>query len=1401
MKHLVQFIILLCVFLGGTVKAQNGNVQADMTTGLLWRPSSLFTNATNVSTIASSLSATFQPLDSDLTAIAAVSTSAYGRSFLALADSSAARTLTGTVIGTDVQAYDSDLAAVAALTTTSYGRSFLALADAAAARTLVGLSSSDSPTFTSLTLTGNLNTSDGFTVSSAGSIALTAAGTNENITLTPSGTGAVVVPKVTTATTDHSLIVGNTISLPTGIGRSKVLVGNTAADSELVLAQGTANGLVAKWSYHATPASAYAAIGTYAGSNKLVLQGDGGNVLLGTTTDSSNGKLQLATHTTKAGGIGFGTELSLYRSADSELRVQGETTKNTNFVIGTDNTGSLEASLQLVPSGSGANPGQFKIVGSPTSGASGYGSGTHFVSGGVRVVSLDTTGLDIIPTTASTSPTTGALTVGGGLGVAGKIHGGTEIVALNSSGSGLLGMRSSSGNASYIYWSETGIADRGILGFAGGSSKLSYRANASTFATGTEVFSVTSAGVGTFAGALTAGGTVASSTGLFTATTGNNTVIGTNGGTTALTVTTTQVNNAFTTEATTAGAGSLTTAGGIYAAKAIISNSSTASTNTTTGSIVTAGGAGIGGALNVGGSITTAGSVTAGGIDLTQTYQGRQVTDVLFSDGATSNRRGEATFGTAGAVAGMPVTFPFEFDCPTSNPAATAHIFGFHPTTGQFGNYSLQLHLDTGGSLYLWAQGASGSDSRRCNYPGFRAFYSGLRVRGIVVFETGNTTTNPKIYINGVDVTSSFTFGTGGTPPNWIDASFATTKFLVGHTTFSGRFVPHAPILGALTAAEVLEWTQTGRLPTWCEVGTGSAVAEYTSDFSAGTNSWINNGGAGTVTGNIDGILSVDDVLRQTATDTSAKLLERSIASQLGLGKHWRIDFDYYAEAGAFTGAAYFGQYASGTNSLSTGNLIVEGSWQTGYIIVQGNVSDGKMRIGEFQAATGASTRSMNNGFSLYFKNIKLRQLGPLAKWEIQPGQTVAKDYGSNLLPLTLTSGITAIGEPKEVVDNGSGGKTLAASGTNQNITLTPSGTGSVRLPSTVTSGIQLYNTADETTNYERLGLYWSGNQATIATTQAGSGTARSLVLSSGGLAGMAFGSSGAITYSSTVNTTAGHVKHNFQGAGSNALSGSNVGVGIYPTYNQASGTAANTDLLINRTETAVGSGSQNFILAQLGGSDRFRVANTGDVVTVGRVVSHSGYPALNRWGGSATLPTIEYGANSGTRLNTGTSTYEFVNGGTISAYLSTGGFVVTGTTASTSATTGAFTVAGGAGVNGDLNVAGYVVGKVRALAGTGGIATANRTGTLYTNEGAASRVDTTLPTAEAGVAYTFVVQDADGVRVTAAAGDTIRIAGTVTAAAGYIESATIGNTVTLVAINATEWVATASHGTWTFGP
>lgn len=93
---------------------------------------------------------------------------------------------------------------------------------------------------------------------------------------------------------------------------------------------------------------------------------------------------------------------------------------------------------------------------------------------------------------------------------------------------------------------------------------------------------------------------------------------------------------------------------------------------------------------------------------------------------------------------------------------------------------------------------------------------------------------------------------------------------------------------------------------------------------------------------------------------------------------------------------------------------------------------------------------------------------------------------------------------------------------------------------------------------------------------------------------------------------------------------------------------------------------------------------------------------------------------------------------------------------------------------------------------------TATQSGALFTNEGATGRADFTLPTALAGLEFNFYCQDTDGIRIIAAAGDTIRIGASVSAAAGRIDSTTIGSAVKLVAINATEWIAVTDSGTWT---
>jgi hypothetical protein len=125
-----------------------------------------------------------QASDSDLTAIAALTTTTFGRSLLTLADAAALLSAAG------AQASDSDLTAIAALSTTTFGRSLLEAADAAALRTLAGLGSIATQASSNVTITGgsvtgitDLAVADGGTGASDASTARTnlgAAATSHN---------------------------------------------------------------------------------------------------------------------------------------------------------------------------------------------------------------------------------------------------------------------------------------------------------------------------------------------------------------------------------------------------------------------------------------------------------------------------------------------------------------------------------------------------------------------------------------------------------------------------------------------------------------------------------------------------------------------------------------------------------------------------------------------------------------------------------------------------------------------------------------------------------------------------------------------------------------------------------------------------------------------------------------------------------------------------------------------------------------------------------------------------------------------------------------------------------------------------------------------------------------------
>lgn len=153
---------------------------------------------------------------------------------------------------------------------------------------------------------------------------------------------------------------------------------------------------------------------------------------------------------------------------------------------------------------------------------------------------------------------------------------------------------------------------------------------------------------------------------------------------------------------------------------------------------------------------------------------------------------------------------------------------------------------------------------------------------------------------------------------------------------------------------------------------------------------------------------------------------------------------------------------------------------------------------------------------------------------------------------------------------------------------------GGVVTPSTG-SGYYVYNTVDQTTNYERTRLFYNSNVFTILQESGGTGVTRTIRI-------------GSATQFINIEPQAVSPKITVQFGSTGVAVGSNISgthtsasivqasLSLTPTISQSS-TGGYTALLINPTESSTGSGAKNLIQAQVGGSDKFTVDNTGAVV------------------------------------------------------------------------------------------------------------------------------------------------------------------------------------------------------------
>ncbi|MDD5416249.1 MAG: MerR family DNA-binding transcriptional regulator [Candidatus Daviesbacteria bacterium] len=220
-------------------------------------------------------------------------------------------------------------------------------------------------------------------------------------------------------------------------------------------------------------------------------------------------------------------------------------------------------------------------------------------------------------------------------------------------------------------------------------------------------------------------------------------------------------------------------------------------------------------------------------------------------------------------------------------------------------------------------------------------------------------------------------------------------------------------------------------------------------------------------------------------------------------------------------------------------------------------------------------------------------------------------------------------------------------------------------------TGISLYNTADETTNYERLRAYWSSNYAWIDTTKGGSGTSRGLIISgAGGLflksstsvyfdAGTSFiVASTGITPSATITRATGYARFgdataptvSLEAANGFIVAAGNVGIGT---------TGPGAPLAINGVGKA---STDDLLLVGQGGSGQIRVRhiegkqsdsdNYGDLYLN---YNSTGNVLLVRGGGNVGIGTISptgklivSGGNVGIGVSTPLTALAVNGGGTI---------------------------------------------------------------------------------------------------------------------------------------------------------
>ena len=138
-----------------------------------------------------------------------------------------------------------------------------------------------------------------------------------------------------------------------------------------------------------------------------------------------------------------------------------------------------------------------------------------------------------------------------------------------------------------------------------------------------------------------------------------------------------------------------------------------------------------------------------------------------------------------------------------------------------------------------------------------------------------------------------------------------------------------------------------------------------------------------------------------------------SIAKQaiLSPGRRYDVRFDYFAEIGAFSSTVYLGVGSSTGRFDSSGVEIEEGAWQADKRLSFVIPASDTLRLSPFTTAVGSAVPALalNAGKRIYFKRIRIWDLGPVFDLEADPNRGL-RDRGANQLHGVRTNGTQYVG-------------------------------------------------------------------------------------------------------------------------------------------------------------------------------------------------------------------------------------------------------------------------------------------------------------------------------------------------------------------------------------------------------